>query len=449
MLNLQIPVLVAILAACASAVPVAIPGESHTLHGRATAGQRQLYKNNDGSFNLDFVRSEMLHLNEKYGRSQAILNRAPGVTVAQAVSKLKKRGTESGIVPLIDFINNAALNGGQLQGGQGLDEEYYGPIQLGTPAQNLTVDFDTGSSDLWVPTTCPDCFVGSFDTSKSSSYQQTVAPFEIVYASGATAGTIGIETVHLGGIEVTGQSFGAVNVVSPAQFSFGPAMGLMGLAFESIAQTAAPPVVAQMVAAKKLASNLFTFYLSRKTVTGSVLSIGAIDEAHYSGNITYTPVVSETYWLVQSGAPTSNGVVVGTPYKAAIDTGTTLLYVPTAIATAIYSQIPGSSEDYVDTAVNGDLGTYYQYPCDSTPIVSLSFAGTDRKFEVNPLDFNLGFSTQNSSMCIGGVLGYDFSDGTENISITGDLFMKNWLTVFNYNGTAEGAPAVGFALSNP
>jgi hypothetical protein len=82
--------------------------------------------------------------------------------------------------------------------------------------------------------------------------------------------------------------------------------------------------------------------------------------------------------------------------QVAIDTGTTLIGVPSAVAQAIYAQIPNSQ---AMTAASGYAG-YYQYPCSQNVNVTLQFGGLS--YSINNADFNLGaFSSQNTNLCTG------------------------------------------------
>lgn len=70
------------------------------------------------------------------------------------------------------------------------DLEWAGTISVGTPAQSFLIDFDTGSSDLWIPssgctsTTCKS--KKKYTAASSSTGTKKSGTFSIEYGDGST-----------------------------------------------------------------------------------------------------------------------------------------------------------------------------------------------------------------------------------------------------------------------
>jgi len=88
-----------------------------------------------------------------------------------------------------------------------MDAQYYGTVGIGSPAQDFKVILDTGSSNLWVPSsTCKTvaCLLHKrYDHTKSSTYEKNGTTFSIQYGSGGVSGYWSVESVDLGGLVAT------------------------------------------------------------------------------------------------------------------------------------------------------------------------------------------------------------------------------------------------------
>lgn len=122
------------------------------------------------------------------------------------------------------------------------DVEYLSPVQIGNPPQTLMLDFDTGSSDLWVfssetpASQAQGHTVLNLNQSRSAQLVQG-GEWQIQYGDGSTAqGNVYRDTVTVGGVTVSNQAIEVATTVSGSFTQDTATSGLLGLGMDSINQ---------------------------------------------------------------------------------------------------------------------------------------------------------------------------------------------------------------------
>ncbi|KAA3468749.1 Asparticase [Gossypium australe] len=185
-----------------------------------------------------------------------------------------------------------------------MDAQYYGVIAIGSPPQNFTVLFDTGSSNLWVPSSkcyfSIACYFHSkYKSSRSSTYTKIGKPCEINYGSGSISGFFSEDNVEVGGVVVRDQVFvEATREGSFPTFVLAKFDGILGLGFQEISVGNATPVWYNMLNQDVVREDVFSFWLNRDPSAneGGELVFGGVDPKHYKGKHTYVPVTRKGYW---------------------------------------------------------------------------------------------------------------------------------------------------------
>ncbi|KAH9917408.1 acid protease [Epithele typhae] len=405
------------LALMASASPVAPKPRGVAI----PIAKRSSLANADGTFNADKIlkhtvktvnkhRANLINL-EKNAGTQAFRKGASIKPLATLPEHLQKRQSES----LTDEENDA---------------EWAGTVSIGTPAQDFLIDFDTGSSDLWVPSSsCSSSVCSSkqkYDASASSTSSSKSGSFSIQYGDGSTvSGPINTDTVSVAGISVDNQYMSAVTTLS-SSFSNDPIDGLLGLAFPAISNLGQNPFFNTAIEQKAVSAGDFGFKLAS---SGSELYLGGTNNALYSGSIEYHDVdSSQGFWQLSGASALVGGNAAVDNFETIIDSGTTLMYGPPSAVQTFYAAISGSGE------YDSSQGEYY-YSCDSPPNVAFSWGGQD--WTITDANFNLGETESGSGKCIGALIGQDIGLG-DNVWLLGDSFMKNVYTAFSFDKTAVG-----------
>ncbi|KAK6844213.1 hypothetical protein PG995_014323 [Apiospora arundinis] len=318
------------------------------------------------------------------------------------------------------------------------DDAYSSPVSIGTPAQKLDLDFDTGSSDLWVfSSETPSSQRNGqsiYSPSRSSSSQKmSGATWDISYGDGSSSsGDVYTDVVNIGGLTVQNQAVEAAQQVSNSFSSDSSIDGLVGLAFSSL-NTVQPQAQKTFFdnAKSSLAQPLFTADLKHQAA--GTYNFGYIDNNAYTGKITYTNVDnSQGFWgFTSSGYQVGSNSFSQTSIQGIADTGTTLLYLPSSVVKAYYGKIQGSQ--------NSNSAGGYVFPC-SANVPDFTFGVGSARITIPGSFMNFGQVSSGSNQCFGGIQ----SSSSIGVNIFGDVALKASFVVFN----GGSSPKLGWASKN-
>ncbi|KAL1409399.1 hypothetical protein Q8F55_003382 [Vanrija albida] len=364
-------------------------------------------------------------------------NHVPNFRAAVRQVELKYNVTVGSPAPRVP--GESPANGGYLplDPDSTWDIAYLAQVEIGTPPQTLTLNLDTGSSDLWVFSSdlsaADQANHDVFDYHKSTTWKPiSGATFSVGYGDGSAAsGGVGRDVVKLGGLTIPNQ---AVEIAQTQyKFAKGNNDGLVGLGYytgrhgNKVSTGPEKTPVDNLIAQGTLppGSQLFTsaFYSTRNPEK-SFYTFGYIDEdlvAQSGQSLKWAPIDgSQGYWQFPSTTARVGGkAVTGIPSNqvAIADTGTSLALVHPAVAKALYAQIPD---------VVTDRDGFYHFPNSSiSKLPKFEVAVGPNLWTIQPEDLAYLWDDADQ-LWVGGVQA--LNDG---LSIFGDSFLKSVYAVWD------------------
>jgi len=266
------------------------------------------------------------------------------------------------------------------------------------------------------------------------------------FGSGDLYGQLAQDTVYLGGVVVTSQTFCMIDQEEGSWTSSSdPFDGLLGLAFPALSDSTSSgtPLFDSMITQGALDRNAVSFFFgSYSEETDASITFGIPPKDLYIAPIQYIQVTTPLYWQVVLKDIYVNGVPQNlcedkTCY-AVLDTGTTLLTGPTVGVAALVSAI-GSTSDCsnfealpsITYVFSDDKGTY-EYPLEPYYYIM------DEQEETKDGD--------TKDICVPAFMSFDISESA-SYWIVGDVFMRKYFTTYYRGSTVDSNAHVGIATA--
>ncbi|RKO88700.1 aspartic peptidase domain-containing protein [Blyttiomyces helicus] len=297
---------------------------------------------------------------------------------------------------------------------------FVGMVDIGTPSQTFNVIFDTGSTKAWVR---PGASVGFFDTNKSTTFTESgVVATEIDYGDGTVVqGTWATDRITIAGFSSPAQPFVQATVTTKNGNATHAADGIVGMA-RAVPPGTPPPMPMgtpaeipyltswwqEIVAYRLVACPVFAFDFDTQARTGQ-LTIGGVDQAMVGG-VAWIPLNTSNsaplQWTVQVTGMQVANTSIPLSIAAGIDTGTSLILLPTDLSVQINTALRG-------TLNSSDRFPFWTVPYTGLPPVMIAFGATMVTLYPDQYTFRI------QGGCRSG-----FSNSDKKFAVLGSMFLR-------------------------
>lgn len=309
------------------------------------------------------------------------------------------------------------------------DIAYYTALNIGTPAQQVYVQLDTGSFELWVNPTCSTLSAsdkafcdaaGYYNKTQSSTATSLNSGKKLAYGLGSTNITYVKDSIALPGATeaMTQVQFGVSNS-SVDEFA-----GILGIGYGKGYTTSYPNFVDQLALQNQTSVKAFSVGLGSKTEQEGAIVFGGVDTSKFAGTLETLDIIPAAdspdgvprYWVSMSNMSLTppSGVTktyANTSIDVFFDTGATLTLLPADVANAI-------GEDF--GAPEADSSGYYPVDCSLASINgTVNFDFGDLTIKVPYNEFIRETTSGSTTSC---VLGITASD---SFTLLGDTFLRS------------------------
>ncbi|KAF3053666.1 hypothetical protein E8E11_010747 [Didymella keratinophila] len=318
-----------------------------------------------------------------------------------------------------------------------LETLYFANATLGTPEQTFRLHIDTGSSDLWVNSfnsrlctergnQCGDS--GTYNANESSTYQFVNNAFNISYVDGSgAAGDYATDTFHFGGQTIQDMQFGIGYTSSSPEGILGIGYMINEVQVNRFGLDEYPNLPQKLKEDKTINTNAYSLWLNDLDAsTGSIL-FGGVDTDKYSGQLSTLPIIQEQGVYAEfiialtdmgiGGNKTS--LFSNSNVAVLLDSGSSLMYLPDAVAQALYTQFNAQYDSrqqaaFVDCSLANQDGS-----------LEFGFSGITISVPYNELVITAAVN-RGEPVCILGI-----GPAGNSVSVLGDTFLRSAYVVYD------------------